>query len=1148
MTILPYDDFINMIPEETKNFLMKFFAYLNYDSKITLDGEDLGSKEDFFYKAVIAYSDLNEMNASAARLAGLKEKKSLFGRSTSSEQDRNYYSEHYSAIMPFKNREAYYALTEEEILKNIFQKKLDSSSSWTLDYAFAADVESFIKKISKNIARKKTALLKELGNSFNKDFPIDVINYFDMAAKIYVYLKENYKVIKNIGQTNEELAELSMFLSIFYYGGVPSADGKVNEQDEILEFLDERGISASIVEEELEISIDPKELETMESQMLIQVSEFKRFFLSNYYKQNTTVGLLFQSMLTGRNKKSMTIPKLYTSVGGLETDAKAIEEKIKEARERINDNNLTELYKNLMPDVITFIKKLAHIYTYLQIKRDTLNSEYIQTDKDLTTASLLIASYFYDTKVRTFLTGNGIDLNFVLTSLGFPSAKEFFEELSRVELEEKNGIRFKNLVENGWNSRNSRERYTVEYIIRNLDDSSRTDSKLIHRLYRAKTNKDLNSSYDDQMNTFISTREKERKAELTESLLENVSIDVYNYLKKICSYYICLKDCKLSDVDHEQLSIIFAATRYNDRITNYLKKLGIDRDGFIKQFGINYSFNDKDFDIDIIKEHFSKYIFDRPEAEITVYSIFENAFVPTLKNSINLRKALFAMGHNPEDFLDIESKIDDFEQKEKEREAQEEQDRLYEKCDKLAYEIVTDAILFYDYINANLDTIHIVSSQDDIKEISMLTAILHRCGRDYTKYFKANGITFNGIMDLIDLNDVTLSLLFTRKLDKSLVVEFAKYLSDSKVTIETLIKALFNDFVNNSQILEEIVTRTGNKYSELKEEVQEKKDKPLSPEQRMAALTTEQVDVLDASNVVRVAGYGSSISEHSKYISEALRQLMFDDSIEHATEEINKILGEISYEETVPSTEKVSFFDKLMGIEPEPTVVKKYNPTKLEEVGPQMENQVVALTKELKGYEYLKKYIEAYLLKLTQYLTQLKNAYARLEAQKINTDLDELNQFIKGLDQKSSKEILLNKIQSFETMILLMKQELVTVHRAIISHFLAINSLEVSKMAILPLISAEMAISAGQETEGDTLKLTGELVSLLQNVVNKNVEGTKENLSRLRLSSISEDTYQALNSQIVSYLDTVDRGQKLLGTNSEAPTNDEPSTGSGPKF
>ncbi len=1170
MTIIPYEDYINIIPEETKAFLFLFFSYLASDHGITLNGEELGPKEDFFYKAVYAYSETNGMTASSASLAGFKKPVALYLGSNYSEQRKKFYSTHYKFLMPYKDIEAYYVITAEEIIKNIFQKKLDGSSSWALDFAFTDDVESFVKKLNRNIVPKTNALLQELGNSFNKDFSIDVVNYYDMAARIYVYLKENYKNIKDINPTKTDYSELAMFLSMFYYKGVPSPDGKVNEQEVILNYLKEKGIDASKISSELELYIDPSQLEAIGPQTLVQVGEFQKFFSSNTYKSDTTVSKIFKYVLTGRAKQSLTIPKLFASLGGLETDIPKIEEIIKEVRENANDTALSDLYRNLMPDVISFIKKVAHIYTYLLSKKETLNMDYIQTEKDIMTASLLIASYDVDTKVRKFLTGNGIDLDFVLSSLALPDIEKFKEELSQTVSDEKNGVKFKNLISYGWNNNKSREQYTVTAIIQNLDDVSKTESPLIRRLFRAKTNKDLSGSFNSEMDAFIETKEKNRKAELTEALFENLSIDVYNYLKMVCNYYIYLRDYPLSDIDREQLSIIFAATNYSDRIYKYMNNLGVTSGQIADQFSVYYKYYEKDFDIDIINNHFYKYIFDRDESEITVYSIFENAFVPALKNSINLRKALFVLGHQPEDFLDIETKIEAFEKEEKEREIKKEQDSLFNKCEKNSLGILNEAIILFSYIKANMDRIQNVSTINDVKELSMLIAILHRCNDEYGKYFNSNGIVLEDLINIINLDEESFDTLLTGDVDRSLVTEFADYLVDPRVTAKTLVDSLLSDFINSSQVLEQLTKKNGYKYPELKEEVKDKKEKPLTPEQRMEVLTSEEVEVLDDADFLEVANYGTSISKHSEYISDTLRQLMFDDSIEHATEEIQKIVGEISYEETLPSTEKISFFDKIMGVEPKTVVVKKFNPSKLEEVGPQMEIQVTALSKELKGYKYLKKYIEAYLLKLIQYLTELEMAYERLTSGETNRreheqiknieGLDEetvqrmmkrqaeLNEYIDSLDQISAKDILENKIHGFETMITLMKQELATVNRAIVSHFLVINSLEVSKMAILPLISAEMAISTGQETESNSLQLTGELVSLLQNVVTKNIEGTKENLSRLKTSSIPEETYQALNSQIASYISYTNTATKLIEEKNDQPTDDEPTTGSGPKF
>ena len=125
-----------------------------------------------------------------------------------------------------------------------------------------------------------------------------------------------------------------------------------------------------------------------------------------------------------------------------------------------------------------------------------------------------------------------------------------------------------------------------------------------------------------------------------------------------------------------------------------------------------------------------------------------------------------------------------------------------------------------------------------------------------------------------------------------------------------------------------------------------------------------------------------------------------------------------------------------------------------------------------------------------------------------------------------------------------MKQELVTVHRAIINHFMTINSLQTSKAAVLPLIATEITLGAGKESEDQALEFTSSLVNLLQNIVNKNTEATERNLEKLKSSSIDAATYESLNKRINLYLDSIERSKNVL----ELSQPEEQPEEEGPKF
>ena len=146
----------------------------------------------------------------------------------------------------------------------------------------------------------------------------------------------------------------------------------------------------------------------------------------------------------------------------------------------------------------------------------------------------------------------------------------------------------------------------------------------------------------------------------------------------------------------------------------------------------------------------------------------------------------------------------------------------------------------------------------------------------------------------------------------------------------------------------------------------------------------------------------------------------------------------------------------------------------------------------------------------------------------------------------SLKDIIDNKINTFNTTITLMSQELVKVHRAIVTHFITINALNTSSNAILPLIASELALNVGTKSEGSALSTSRELFSLLQNVVNQNVVETKINLDKLlEINSINPIELDAVSKNVTSYLEMVDSSQSLLNgpmANFKPANNDEQST------
>ena len=524
---------------------------------------------------------------------------------------------------------------------------------------------------------------------------------------------------------------------------------------------------------------------------------------------------------------------------------------------------------------------------------------------------------------------------------------------------------------------------------------------------------------------------------------------------------------------------------------------------------------------------YSSYNPNRPKEEITVYSIFENAFKPELINSLNLRRILFAFDKKPEDFLGIEAQLAAFEKQKEDQKKKEHQEKLFNSCDEEARKIINDTLRIHEYLSTNLKPTKLVTSEDDLRELSILISILLNAD-GYIPFFAKNSVTLDKVLSVIDLDISVLQSILKMSINKSLITKYEDYFTSGKVDVQVFIESLFDDGINESKVLERITAENGNDYDVLVEEVTEQKEKELTPEQGIEVLSSEEVTAITDPSLSTIVDYGSSISKHSKYINDALQALIFADTLDQSISELNTLLAEVSYEEKLEPERKPTFFQRFLDIEPETKTIRKYNPEKIGEVGEQIDIEIAQLAKELKAYSFIKKYIDAYMKVLNEYLKNLRAFNANLVLPEITDDLDEITQFSMSLDQSSIKKILQDKIQAFETRLVLMRQELVTVHQAIINHFITINALQTSKMAILPLITTEMAIAKGKTTEGEALQLTGELVNLLQNIVNKNIEATQENLSRLRLSSIPDETYAALSRDVGTYLEKVNQGNAIL--------------------
>ena len=1140
MAILTYEKYMDLIPEETKEFIKILFSYLYYTDRIEFSRFNIVDNTDkLFYKSLKAYGETNESNKITLQVLGFDYDNYLNRNNPSTETQTRLFTEYYQALAPFENEEEYLTLTPEDIIKNIHDNLMKKEKEYRTYILISSSDDKFVKKLYEMSLSRKEEMINKLSKNFNKSYSISVINFYNMTGKIYLYLRDNKDKLKNINTATKDLKNIAMLIAIYYYNHVSVYKDAFNEQQIIIDYFNSKGLTIEQIEKAIGIEIKKEDLSKYDPTNILS-KEFTNMRPTDIDRNSLSVGALVSSLINNGYFESLAIKHLLGACNLTISGVSKLNEVIKQQKEELSNTSIEDLYKGLMPNVISYLKRLSSIYTYLLTKENTLDKNLITNHRDLYVLATLISSYEFKSKYNDFFTEKGLTIEEVLKLVKLPEKDTLYKELATIEPNEREIAKFASLIVKGVNYEKPKENITVNSILDNTKDKNRTKSSLLQKLFTTITKEKLDDDFTNQMKDYFNKKEDKRKRELTESLLENIPINVFNFLKILCSYFIILNKKGLDTKDQEQLAIIFAASRFDKRIEKYLDSLGMTRNALSKAIKVDFSYEDKKFDIDIIKDNFYPYIFNRPNEEITVYSIFENAFDPKLTNTLNLRKVLYTFSKTPEDFMGIENSLITFEQKQKELAMSEEQEKLINRCDEKSRTIIEDALLIHDYLKENLKNNELIQTEDDLEEISLLIALFVN-DQEYVPFFIHNGVTLDEILSKVDLNIKTLEDIRKMTINKKTIFAFKKYLNNSSTTIKTIIAALLDEKINSSQVLERITSETGNNYSYLVEEVSEQKERELTPVQGMEILAKEEVEPIESTSLSTIVDYGTSISKHSKYINDALHEIIFADTLDHSLDEINELLGEVSYEEQLPG-EKQSFFERLFGPVETPKVIKKYNPTKIGDLQTQVEEQISILSKELKGYEFIKKYIETYLRKLNEYLTYLKKYYNTLSFDPIDDELDEITKFTRTLDQNSSRKILEDKIMTFETMILLMKQELITVHRSIINHFITINSLQTSKSAIIPLIATEIAVNMGKETESEALELTSDLINLLGSVVNKNSEATKLNLEKLKLTSISKETYDSMSREINLYLESLNRGNEILEKTEKSiqPLEDKP--------
>ena len=1128
MKNLTLEEYYKLIPEETKNYIEHFFSCFDSynDTYILVDDERIeGEKSKLMYKFLAAYKKLSGEKTLKLKEMGFKTTTDdmHYDYSFSDSYKEGLFRTYYSYLVPTEDKSECCVLIPEDIIGNVIKRLKENNMQ--LYAFFSGNWSEFLTNLNGEAkkARKKVEE-KEMSNVF-KNAPIHLINYYETASRIYNYLNSKKNEIKNLEATDENLIALSFTLAMFHYNHVSVHGSDYNEKDLMVSYFNSIGLSKESLERKIGVSI-PNLNSLPKASLKVLKGKLNVDLLNSLSAGEHDIKSVFKKIIV-LDDDYYGFKRVFNVCDLTVNNVLGYEEAL------ANANNKSNIYEDtdLMPDVIELIHRINQIYTYLKTKINPEDNIFVANYQDLAVLAILLAAYEEGAwRGIQFFEYKGISLEKVLETVGLDNKEKFFEEVNKTSENLDNLGLFNDFVFGGISKSKPHSEIKGYFIYNNSLIRTNAKSSLVHKLYNYVTGEELKDNPIEDILAVLEKMDLEKKTQLKEELFKDVSIDVYNYLEVVSSYYTIFKNKNLSQEDAEQLSIIFAASRYEKRMEKYLNSLGLSRNQLANYFGMNFDYEKRNFDISAINGPLRKYIFDREPSQITVHSIFRNAFEPSLTNTVKLRQVLNKVNKTPEDFLDIDARLEEYDEVLKEKEKKESIRNAFKGVSDNCKSYMNDVLKVYDYLKENVKNSALLSKEFEYKKMAVLIVSLIE-NDEYKQYFYDNGLTLQHVLSLIDVTQDEINEALKGQEKEENILDFSSLVyQQNAVGKKDFVQFIFS---GNDSFMNSVVETTNRNPELVKNAILNKQERDITPEEGIALLSDIEVVQIKDPTPTLLANYGSDISQHSKYISDALQKLMNTDSLESSVQGINNALSEVVTEEVIEPP-KMGFFESLFMPEQKPQIIKRYNPEKVDTLSDSVDEQLTTLISELQGYEFIRRYIEEFLKKNAEQLKALKETFANLKEEEI-ADGDDLASFTRLLNQRTTRDILQSKINTLETNEILMKQELITVHRAIINHFVTINALQTSKSTIIPLLASEMAVGIGNKSEGEAIDLTSNLIGLFQSVVNKNETLAQQNLQRLQGTTLSETDLNALNLRIGAYLSEIERDNKLLGESSNKP-------------
>ena len=1124
---LTYEEYFNLIPEDTKNFVKGVLQYM--DIAVEVSGHSVANANDVAVCMACSLLTAWENNEARGKLSacGCRVGNIQFNagclKELTAEREKELFERYSSLFLTFSDKSQYYSQSMYDILKGAMYE----TKRYSFSRSFGIDEDSYryIKSYADTLKKERT---EEIETELYKSLPVDVVFYLEYASKIRTELLKLFKrrslvEDKYIKNNDSYLVPLSLFYTLFELDNT--------EVKDILVYFNGKGITRDAVKKLVRIPV-ASEVKKNNANL-----ECIKYLYKPYFEakdgEDINVKTIVKRLLDRNITNNISVERILSSLNVSAQDLSNMDEEIDKYKEIERNRQIREFYDGLNVDTRDYINFATKIYQLLleKMKEGKHNKYILSGEDDVDTLALYIASSFYNTNIEKFYAGHGVSLDKVLKLLNITITKE---EIDSQELDSRITMdRFARFVNDGVNANKKSSAITIDNVAMNLCNREFNKSMAMEHIFEGiRRDIDLPEDFTNRVRSYLTKLERDRGDKLIEQIFKYKSNEYYNFMEMAYKAYDAMNRTihgkEHDDIENIKLAILYAVLYTKHEDSKLYNDLGITINSIDDWYERRIdAYLDGKLDINVVISKLIPFVTEENgKIKVKIFTK-ENKDMKTVR-------FLAGLNINYDDLCDLDKLREEIKAKEQRKLLKKQVDESLAKLDTVSKNIVTDAVRVYEYLVNNKRGIVEQLSDSDIEDLSLFLGLIEGyVSEDKTTYnivYRSNdeyvskyNITYERVLELLGYSADELSI--NKDLNYDIFIEYFKKYCDgkkTKITKNDLIRTLFG---KESDVVRKIVESFGVDYIAYKAEFIYNKDyiDTLSMEERIIILAELKAYELEPDSTTDIVSYGSELGIHTKYINsefpETIKQGERNSSVDSIKEVIDKI-----YNKETSTSKKRSWFDRIFGTGEQEEHSIDINEEVLEELKKKVIEHINPLYQDIKTFEDLVRYMEVYRKKNLEYLDKVNDAieYYRIRMNEIDKDdvLETLkiDVYLKALNAKRDSFVLTDQLlrNYIYSLYVLIKGDLTT-----------ITGLEMARDTLIPLIGASNIMNNGIDNQRMGIEANKYIAKLLESVVSKNNVGMRDNLEELKKLGVSDNQLLEISTDVNKYIEQITSSREL---------------------